>query len=211
MVDTIEFVWVVRRRDLFPDLSPQGFLPLAADGLERYLAPIRERGFFVERREAEVCPAWQQVIPYCIVHWEGRLLLIERLAAQSEARLHGLLSIGIGGHINPGDRDPPGGRSSGDFLEAAARRELGEELVLEGELELALLGLLNDDATAVGAVHVGLVFGVRATQEPAIRETDKMRGRLTPLVELQGMCQNLGPFESWTRSLLQASGWEEWF
>ena len=56
----MEFVWVVRRRDLFPSFTPHGFVPLGVEELEdRYLSVVRERGFFVERREAEVTPAWK--------------------------------------------------------------------------------------------------------------------------------------------------------
>ncbi|MFQ5505606.1 MAG: NUDIX domain-containing protein [Planctomycetota bacterium] len=200
-----EFVWVVRRRDLFPEFCPQGFLVLESAELEsRYLMPARERGFFVERREAETCPAWKQLVPYCLLRFEGRFLLTQRLPAQSEARLHGRYSLGIGGHVNPPDL-----LADADPFRVAARRELHEELLVEGELDLRPLGILNDDSNPVGAVHLGLVYGVTVSgPEPRIRETEKLQGTLTPLAELRDMCQTPRPFESWTRRILEAPGWD---
>jgi len=198
----LEFVWVVRRRDLFPDFVPHGFVSLAADDLMRTLDVIRERGFFVERREAERHPAWKQSIPYCIVRWEGQILVMERLRAQSESRLHGKRSIGVGGHVNPVDREAQGD----DLLLSCAVRELHEELIVDGEIELEPLGLLNDDTDPVGAVHVGVVYGVAIfSNRPAIRETHKMAGRFHPLAEIQDLCQDSARIESWTRMLLAAA------
>jgi predicted NUDIX family phosphoesterase len=203
----LEFVWVVRRRDLFPHFSPQGFLPLEPAELEeRFLEPARTKGFFVERRAAETCPAWKQVIPYCVVRFEGRYMLMERLTTQGEARLHGKLSIGVGGHINPEDL-----RSDSDLVVGGALRELHEELEVGGEVELRPIGLLNDDGSAVGAVHVGIVFGVRSARMPHVREADKMTGALTPLADLRAMCQTRRPFESWSREILRVQGWEQTF
>jgi predicted NUDIX family phosphoesterase len=203
----LEFVWVVRRRDLFPDFSPQGFVRLTPHELEtRYLEPARSRGFFVERREAESCPAWKQLIPYCLVRHEDSMLVFERLTTQGEARLHGKLSIGVGGHINPVDAD-----EYGDLIRRAANRELSEELVGMPGADLIPLGLLNDDRDAVGAVHAGVVFGVRSRTPPSVRETDKMVGRLTPLVDLRGICQTPRQLESWSRAILDSQGWEEGF
>lgn len=200
----MEFVWVVRRRDLFPDCSPQGFLAMPVETLEsRFLGVARERGFFVERREAEVTPAWKQVIPYSLVRFEGRFLLLERLPTQGESRLHGKLSIGVGGHLNPQDAGP-------DLVRAGAVRELTEELELGPDLEMTPLGLLNDDSDPVGAVHVGIVFGVQTVSEPRIRESDKMRGVSTPLAELRDMCQTRR-LESWSAEILRVSGWENSF
>jgi predicted NUDIX family phosphoesterase len=163
----------------------------------------REQGFFVERREAERCPAWKQPIPYCVVTFEQELLLLERLASQGEARLHGKQSIGIGGHV-----DPPDAEGEGELFANACRRELHEELELRGDFEIQPLGLLNDDATEVGAVHVGLVFGIRCSERPQIRETDKMRGRWVPLAGSQDLCKTPALLESWSRILLE-DAWRE--
>ena len=208
----MQFVWVVRRRDLFPTHSPQGFVPLAPEELEeRYLCPAREFGFFVERREAERRPAWKQPIPYCVIRHGDELLVLERLATQGEARLHGMGSIGIGGHVDPPDAEAPG-----ELFANACLRELHEELILKGEPRIRPIGLLNDDATEVGAVHVGLVHAVDCLERPELRERDKMRARWVPLAGSQELCKTPGELESWSRLLLDhahrtAGSPESWF
>ena len=206
----MEHVWVVRRRDLFPRATPHGFVRMSErDMREGWLETMLEKGFFVERREAERSPEWKQVIPYCLVRSGGDWLLLERLAAQSEARLHGRLSLGVGGHINPCDAD-----LDEDLITAGAWRELREEIGVNNPGQagaLQPLGLLNDDSNEVGAVHVGLVFGLQASEPaPRIREQDKMRGSWTPLAELQSLCKDPGNFETWTAEILRVPGWQDW-
>ena len=204
----LEFVWVVRRRDLFPKRSPHGFEVLSPPELDdRYLDCIHDRGFFVERREAECCPEWKQVIPYCVVRWEGSFLLLERLGAQSEARLHGLYSLGVGGHINPQDRSP-----GGDLVMNAAWREIREEILVSEARPIEAVGIINDDSTEVGAVHVGIVFSLRAQgPEPRIKEEIQHKAILTPLAELQDMCSDLRRFETWTAEILATPDWSDRF
>ncbi len=213
----MESVWVVRRRDLFPECTPHGFVPLAPAELEaRYLEPARRGGFFVERRFAETNPEWKQIISYCVVRFEGEYLWLERLPAQSERRLHGQLSIGVGGHINPIDASSNGAPASGaaadaDLIARGARRELEEELVIGPEFDLAPIGLVNDERSPVGAVHVGIVYGVTATHRPHVRETSKMKGAWGALADIRNMCQTPRPFESWSAEILRSQGWETSF
>jgi len=71
----------------------------------------------------------------------------------TEQRLHALRSIGVGGHINPVD-----GPLFDGVYSAALVRELNEEVELPpGPPRLEPLGLINDDSTPVGQVHLGVV------------------------------------------------------
>jgi predicted NUDIX family phosphoesterase len=196
----MEFVFVVERQQLFDLAFPQGLRLLADHGTEvqEYVRRCRQHGFFVERRKAEQDSSLKQIIPYVVVRQGDRVLLLERQAKQGESRLHGKLSIGIGGHINPVD-------DGADVLLMGLRRELEEELYLEGDPKLTIAGCLNDDATAVGSVHFGLVAvadlgsgGVR------IRETDMMAGELIPREQLLQKYEAEGErFETWSAFLLQ--------
>lgn len=208
MSSELEFVWVVRRRDLFPKRTPHGFEALSPHELEsRYLDCITERGFFVERREAELSSEWKQVIPYCVVRWEASFLVLQRLRAQSESRLHGLLSLGVGGHINPVDQRP-----TSDIVLNAAWREIREEITVHEARPLEAVGIINDDSTEVGSVHVGIVFSLLAQgPEPAVLEQMKHKARLTPLAELQKMCSDLRRFETWTAEILAVPDWSHRF
>ena len=135
---------------------------------------------------------------------EGEALCLTRLGAQGERRLHGKRSIGVGGHVNPCDAQ--GGPHEGLFARACLR-ELREELVLpEGELPLRPVGLLNDDTTPVGAVHVGLVYALDARAlAVAIRETGAMSGAFEPLPSLRRLAAGPeSPFETWSSLLLRA-------
>ena len=50
----MEFVYVVKRDDLFDLSFPHGFVAARDDGrVAQWSERIRERGFFVERRQAE--------------------------------------------------------------------------------------------------------------------------------------------------------------
>ena len=199
----MEFVWVVPRAAILGPEAFQGFRPLTPEAIEaEFLAPARASGFFVERRWAETQPDFKQPIPYVAVTRGDQVLALTRLNTQGEARLHGKKSIGVGGHVNPCDAE-----GQGDILQAACLRELGEELVLpEAPLPLRPLGLLNDDSTEVGSVHIGVVFRLDATgAEVSIRETSAMSGGFETLSSLEeSATRSEPPFETWSSLLLRS-------
>lgn len=203
----MEFVYVVERARLFDLAYPQGFVPFAADAAVAAdrMRRIREHGFFVERRAAERESRWKQVIPYVLVRRGDEVLLLERKARGGEARLHGKLSIGVGGHINPVDSvGEPGAGAPRDVVAEGLRRELDEELHVRGPLEVRPAGFLNDDSTDVGAVHFGLVAVADAAQaEVSIRETELMDGRFVARAALRELCRReRDRFETWSSLLI---------
>jgi len=209
----MEFVWVVPRAALFPKAGAHGLAPLAASEFEKqFSAASRDAGFFVERRRAEITPEWKQPIPYVAVCYEDQVFTMTRITG-GEARLRGKRSIGVGGHINPCDFQTNGSDpAASELLAAACQRELHEELMLPAidASQLVPLGLLNDDTTEVGAVHVGVVYRLELSaaqaSEVRIRETDNLVGEFTPYDELLTLVEKGEvPFESWS-SLLLLSG-----
>ncbi len=205
----MEFVYVTPREALFPACYPQGFTRFHSDReADDFLAGLVRHGFFVERERAEHTPAWKQVIPYCVVLSDERVLLLKRRAKGGEARLFDKLSIGVGGHINPIDRvdssiETVSRPSRGtDLVLAAARREIAEELEVRSEFELRLAGYLNDDSNAVGAVHVGLVFAAITTGSVRIREQDVLEGQLVAPEELRARLARGENFETWSSILI---------
>jgi predicted NUDIX family phosphoesterase len=172
-----EHVLCVRRDEVFPDGAWHGFV---SEGLERYQRVIREGSFFMPRSEVEDDPTYQQVIPYIVFRHGDRYLLTRRLKASSEKRLRQLFSLGVGGHINPGDVD------HGDPVMDGLRREFEEEVEYAGEVNATLLGLINDDSSPVSRVHLALAFLVEGSSaEIRIRETDKLAGELLTLEEMR--------------------------
>ena len=122
----------------------------------------------MRRGDAEEDPTHKQVIPYLVLRDGERWFLMRRTRAGGDARLHDLWSIGVGGHLNPGDGDVEGG----------LRREWAEELVADFEPEYAPVGLLNDDTTPVGAVHVGFVYVADAGGPPGGHPRDRQARRV---------------------------------
>jgi len=199
----LEFVYVVRRSDLFDgQAAPHGFVPAgeAPDWRRRFL----ERGFFVERAVAEEEPAWKQVIPYNVVIHEDRVVLLRRGGRIQEARLRARLSIGVGGHVNPPDADGAGGRPA--LLDVASAREVREEIVTRGSHRVETLGYVNDDSNAVGSVHFGVVHAVRLDHpEVRVREADNLEGGLVAWEALRERFQeDRAQFETWSALLLES-------
>jgi predicted NUDIX family phosphoesterase len=172
-----EHVLCVRRDDLFPDRTWHGFVD---EGLERAQRVMREAAFFMPRAEVEDDPSYQQIIPYLVFRHGDRYLLTRRLKASSEKRLRQLYSLGVGGHINPGDLE------HGDPISDGLKREWEEEVEYAGAFESTLLGLINDDSSPVSRVHLGVVFLIDGdSPDIRIRETDKLSGELLTLDEMR--------------------------
>jgi predicted NUDIX family phosphoesterase len=127
-----ELVLGVPRARLMGDDGWQGVL---YGDVGPYLDLIAAEGAYRARPEAEQDPSWKQVIPYLVLRDRGRLFLMRRTRAGGDARLHERWSIGIGGHLNPGDGD----------IHAGLAREFGEEIDSPWTPEPRLVGLLNDD------------------------------------------------------------------
>jgi predicted NUDIX family phosphoesterase len=173
----VEHVLCVRREDVFPDGAWHGFLD---DDLDRVQRVLREAAFFMPRSEVEDDPGYQQIIPYVVFRHGDRYLLTRRLKASSEKRLRQLYSLGVGGHINPGDLE------HGDPISDGLKREWEEEVAYEGGFEARLLGIIKDDSSPVSKVHLAVVFLIDGdSPEIRIRETDKLSGELLTLEEMR--------------------------
>ena len=177
MTVATEQVLVVRREDIFPDGAWHGFV---TDDLERHQRVIRDSHFFKPRAEVENDSNFQQVIPYVVFRQADRYLLTHRLRASSEKRLRKQYSLGVGGHINPGDLQ------GGDPILDGLKREWAEEVIYDGRFEAKLLGLLNEESSPVSKVHLGVVFLVEGdSPNIQIRETNKLAGDLLTLDEMR--------------------------
>lgn len=209
-------VFVVDRASFFDGAWPHGFVALGGADAARFLEQAAERGRFVDRDEAERREDWKQWIPYCVLRWRpgtrtdgepAAVYVVRRTAGGGEQRLRGAWSIGLGGHVDAGDEL---GAATGPALFAASlARELAEELVLGEHLPAPrFAGLLNDDETAVGRVHAGLVYvwDLPGASPPAIpvREISKLTGGFRSLVELRDLWQDRARFETWSQFLLHA-------
>lgn len=179
-----EQVMVVERAHLAPFLVEYG---LVKERTDEMFDLIVDAHFFIDRPTAETSPQYKQIIPYVVIRHGDSYFLLQRTQKQTEARLHHKMSLGIGGHINP---DTP------DLLDGL-HKELEEEVHVDGDYDLTFAGVLNDDTTDVGRVHLGAVY-VLDVHEPnvIVRETEKMTGRWVPRAELM---QHREMMETWSQ------------
>jgi predicted NUDIX family phosphoesterase len=191
---TEEYVLVVPTK-LFHDLGL--FQGLSAD-LARYEPLFAANvAHFMPRAKAEDDPSFKQLIPYVVLRFGDQIFHYRRGKKGSEQRLHALRSVGVGGHINPVD-----GAGFDGVYSAALVRELNEEVALPpGPPRLQPLGLINDDSTPVGQVHLGVVH-LLDLDAPSVqsREAALADAGFSTVAE---MWKDRDGFETWSRFVLE--------
>jgi predicted NUDIX family phosphoesterase len=181
---------LVVARDRLPDAA--GWYGLRTVGLTACIDLIAREGRYAPRDAMEHDPSFKQVIPYIVLRDGERYFLMRRTRAGVDQRLHDRWSIGVGGHLNPGDQGLLGG----------LLREWHEELEADFEPAFEPVALLNDDTTDVGAVHLGVVFVSDALGRPvAVRERDKLHGSFASADEVAAV---VGDLETWSRLVFEA-------
>jgi predicted NUDIX family phosphoesterase len=185
---------LVIRRSLFDELGSFQGLNFEA---EKYLGAILSRGnnFFLPRAQAERDPAYKQIIPYVLVAFGNSVLHYVRGKKAGEQRLVAKGSIGIGGHMN--ESDETFFALDDAAYRAGVGREVNEEIKIGIPFEDRIVGLLNDDSTEVGRVHLGIVH-VFKLAEPKVEKREAMITGLTFLTknELTARRESL---ESWSQ------------
>ena len=176
----------------------QGRLGLLTGDREALLKLIIEEHEFLPRPQAEEDPSFRQIIPYVVLLQNGRIFSTRRLNKGGEARLHGKISVGIGGHINPVDET-----EREQVLLRGLQRELEEEVSIEMPGPLVPIGVINDDTNSVGSVHLGLCFTMEVQGEVFVRETEKLTGGWMTPEALRAEWDNM---ETWTQIALEGLG-----
>jgi predicted NUDIX family phosphoesterase len=185
-----ELVYAVPRELLMGDAAWRGVRTV---DVEPILARLDLGGFY-PRPAAETDTTIKQLIPYLILRDADRIFLMKRTRAGGDARLHDLYTIGVGGHMNPGD----------ESVLACLAREWAEELGAGFVPEFEFLGLLNDDEVEVGRHHLGVVYVADAGGRPvSVRETDKLVGAFESIDTARGL---YGQMETWSQLVIDALG-----
>lgn len=177
----------------------QGFMP----DVDRYLQSLfsPDHTSYRPRNEMERDPSFKQLIPYVIFRFtdkDGRISVFRytRGTGQGEQRLHTKHSVGIGGHISSQDEGV-----TGPYVEGM-RRELDEEVCIDTPYRQQCVGLINDDETEVGKVHLGVVH-LFDVESPDVRprEDEIVDAGFRPIEQLLA---NLDGFETWSQICLKA-------
>jgi predicted NUDIX family phosphoesterase len=180
---------------LFHELGHfQGFLADATPYFKTLFDPNYTT--YRPRDQVETDPSYKQLIPYCVFRCQGEVFHYRRGKLQGETRLHSLRSIGIGGHIASTDAD-----TARESYLAAMRREIEEEVFVETAFTDKCVGLINDDETEVGRVHLGIVHLFEL-------EAPKVRPREESIIETgfaspAKLTSDLAGFETWSQICLK--------
>lgn len=191
--------------ELFHSLGHfQGF----SSDVDRYLSPILSSGqlSYRPRGQMEEDPSFKQLIPYALFRFTEpggtvRLFQYQRGQGNGEARLRAKRSVGVGGHISTLDVEHDRGGEA-DVYRAGLMRELTEEVVIEASHTESCLGLINDDQTEVGKVHLG-VLHVFDMVSPDVRplEEDIQDASFQPL---DAIAEQLEDYETWSQIAVRA-------
>lgn len=173
--------------------------------IDRYLTGLLQPQFisYRPRSAMEKDPSFKQLIPYVIFRYRdadgvAHIFQYTRGKGQGESRLHAKRSIGIGGHISSDDATAVGTKP----YEEGLRRELEEEVSIDTPYEAICVGMINDDETEVGRVHLGVVH-IYDVETPAVtpREDDICNTGFVPLATLLA---ERDQFETWSKICLEA-------
>jgi predicted NUDIX family phosphoesterase len=183
-------------RKLFEEL---GIFQGLSFEIERYLPVITASAnvVYINRNDAEKDKRYKQLVPYVLVVCKDKILRYRRGRGGQETRLHGLYSVGIGGHIS----DQDDGLFSRDLgYQEGMRRELMEEVAIE-EVNETAVALINDDSTEVGYVHFGVVHILAVGNEAVVGRRSGIVGpEFIPMVEA---AKNPSAYESWSSLCLE--------
>lgn len=204
-----ERVLVAERARVFDAVAPFQGYTTDPDVLRNIIRNYERHHAYKRRGDMEQDPSHKQLIPYVMIRRGDELFAYHRLAGGGEERLHGMTSVGFGGHMN--EVEGPQGGGGGDRPDFKGQllenlwRELYEELHLDGDIRtrcrVEFIGVVNDDETESGKCHLGLVavLELPSDRDVIIRETDAHEGRFMGLDELGGDLERL---ESWSRFLV---------
>ena len=171
-----EQILVVNRKELFNNEENHfyGFIQKNDEKTKKIIDTFES--YEVKRRgDMEEDPSYKQLIGYVLLKDANtnEVLVYKRLVGGGEARLHGKASVGIGGHMNEVE-----GKTIFEMLKINAARELNEEVgVSEEEAlnNLHFIGLINDDKTEVGQVHIGVVYECKVDKSKVeVKEDDTL-------------------------------------
>jgi predicted NUDIX family phosphoesterase len=167
--------------------------------VEKYLPVVTSASqvLYLNRKAAEDDRRYKQLIPYVLILCNDRILRYRRGKGGQETRLHGLFSVGIGGHISEEDH---GLFSKQLGYHEGMRRELMEEVEIEATHEAAV-AVINDDSTDVGSVHFGVVHVMYvATEDIVGRRSGIVAPEFVPIAQAM---QATSTYESWSRFCLE--------
>lgn len=191
-----ELVMAVARAEIEETTPYQGYVLDCRELLSALPFPSAR---FLHRAEAEQDTRFKQLIPYVVLRYRHQVFSYVRGKKSSESRLIAMRSIGVGGHIEPGDQSLF--TSARDMYLDAARREVFEEVEIGSPFQEHIIALINDDSTEVGKVHLGIMH-IWDLAEPKVT---KREGLITKagFLSIDELKKRHKELETWSQIALQ--------
>jgi predicted NUDIX family phosphoesterase len=199
MTTNHRLILAVPAEGLPPSARRTSFIPMAE---EQLWTTLYGAGLWLgPRPHLEEMPSFRQIIPYVALKCGDRWVRYTRTPAGGEQRLHGRVSIGLGGHIDLSDVVATGDAIDlVQTLKAAARREVEEELVGVEPVSQRWAGLLVDNDSPVGRVHIGVVAVWELASVPHGSGEDAIGD--TGLTTLEELKNDEAQMETWSSLLI---------
>jgi predicted NUDIX family phosphoesterase len=148
----------------------------------------------------------RQIIPYVLLTSGDTILTYVRSEHASEERLRGSISLGFGGHIDFTDAVYRRNRLDlARTIRVCAEREVAEEVGAVEVLHREFLGVIADESTPVGRVHLGWCERWECEKFSAAESTDAAVAHLE-VHEMACVLESAERLEDWSRVALSLLG-----
>jgi predicted NUDIX family phosphoesterase len=185
----VENILVVPRQKLFENKEFNG---IERVNITKYLDCIKINMEFQPRYLMEEDANYKQIIPYIIFQTNNKIFVMQRKETASEQRLKNKFSIGIGGHIRITDTNT-------NSLIDWAKREFYEEVIFNDQFEAKIIGLVNEESTFVGKVHIGIVILMQSKSENISIRSELKSGMLVEIKDIYNYFDNM---ENWSQIII---------
>ncbi|MGC4067633.1 MAG: hypothetical protein QM784_23895 [Polyangiaceae bacterium] len=184
----------------------EGFTTLAPPELAKIFDPGRI--WLGPRSTLETDERYRQLVSYIVVRWTDSVLVYRRTPKSGESRLHGRMSVGIGGHWNVSDVvSVDGAVDPMSTLSRACERELAEEIDCDTPECIRVVGIIKESTNAVSRVHLGVVIECwLSSARVSVRDLGICETRFVPISELSDLAAEMETWLSGLVSYLTDSG-----
>jgi len=186
-------IMVVPKNVLFGDNYFSGFMERDAVNYEER---ILSNFLYMKRNDAENSPEYKQPVGYAlIINPKTKKIFVYQRAKDknyNEKRLQGNWSWGLGGHIERVD-------DAKNPIHSSMLRELEEEVYIDGDINLKVLGYINDDSNSVGKVHFGVLYLIETNSDVTPKDAEIASGRFMDINELEKICSSNQAVDGWSK------------
>jgi len=157
---------------------------------------LMSKAFFRKRFLVENDSLLKQLIPYAVLVNQSMILTYDRQRG-SEPRLESFSSFGFGGHVTQNDLSEDR-KIDVRIIWNALRREITEEIGIYIDESYEPIGLVNEDFTPIGKLHLGIVYAISAKADFPFLHTHEARN--FRWVSKEKVCE-VKNLESWSAIL----------